>query len=83
VCSIARLAKHGAIQHHNCVCSDNNTIGGFGASSVGFAPSQQSGVSSQRHWAGWQRCYHGRGGWMIALFAIVGYGAKRLAEPTK
>jgi len=50
--NIARLAKHRAIEHNNCVGSDNNITGGFGASGVGLAPSEQGWVRGKRHWAG-------------------------------
>ena len=80
---IARLAKHIAIEHNNCVGSDNNTTGRFGASGIGLAPGQQGWVRGKRHWAGWQRRYYGWRRRVIALFTIVGRSAERLAKPAK
>ena len=80
---IARLAKHIAIEHNNCVGSDNNTIGGFGASGIGFAPSQQGWVRGKRYRASRQRRYYRWRRRVIALFTIVGHGAERLAKPAK
>jgi len=83
MCRIARLAKHIAIEHNNCVGSDNNTIGGFGASGIGLAPGKQGWVCRERHGAGRQRRYYCRRRRVIALFAIVGRSAERLAKQAK